>query len=114
MSLVLALGDNFYPHGIPSHESVSESFRANWVSLFLEHASLRVPWRVVLGNHDYDGTPLAEILFTTSELNLSLGSLWQLPAKNHRVDVVTEGCSVRLWGLDTNAVQMSVMSHDTS
>ncbi len=106
MSAVLALGDNFYPHGIPSHDAAADWFTTNWVSLFLAHDSLRVPWRVVLGNHDYEGTPLAEILFTTSELNESLGCLWQLPAKNHVVDVVGTACSVRLIGLDTNAVQL--------
>ena len=82
--------------------------------MFLKYKRLRVPWKAVLGNHDYEGTPEAEVLFTESAKNASLGSCWQMPSINHTFDVAIESTtpsgglrstSVSMFGLDTSACQ---------
>lgn len=54
-AFVLSLGDNFYPYGVDSVQS--PMFKTHWEDVFLIHPELRVPWKVVLGNHDYGGNP---------------------------------------------------------
>ena len=50
-SFVLGLGDNFYPTGVTSVRD--PHFKHTWADVFLVHEALRVPWHMVLGNHDY-------------------------------------------------------------
>eukprot|EP00922_Rhytidocystis_sp_ex-Travisia-forbesii_P007813 GHVS01011568.1.p1 GENE.GHVS01011568.1~~GHVS01011568.1.p1 ORF type:complete len:529 (+),score=82.23 GHVS01011568.1:717-2303(+) len=55
---VLALGDNFYPHGVPSVEDSSwDMFGA-----VFNHKSLQqIPFYAILGNHDYELSPYSQI-----------------------------------------------------
>lgn len=73
---ILALGDNFYPHGV--HSVDDHKWQTNWADVFLNSEELRVPWKAILGNHDCEGAQ-AQIDFTHSEFNPS--GLWQLPAR---------------------------------
>jgi len=59
--MVLGLGDNFYKVGV-NHVS-DPQFKRCWSDVFLKYESLRVPWRMILGNHDYMGIPHAQIDF---------------------------------------------------
>jgi tartrate-resistant acid phosphatase type 5 len=78
-STILCLGDNFYPRGVDSVDD--PAFQWAWEDVFLCYPGLRVPWHVVLGNHDYMGNPFAQIAFTHSSKNP--GGLWQMPDKNY-------------------------------
>lgn len=102
---VLALGDNFYPSGV---KSVSDpNWKRCWEDVFLVHKALRVPWRVCLGNHDYDGNPKAQVDFTTSANNP--GGLWQCPAENYSFTCPLAGWeSAEFFALDTNGCQASL------
>ena len=42
-----------------------------WEEVYLVHDSLRIPWKAVLGNHDYmrKGDPEAQLDFTSHHLN---------------------------------------------
>jgi len=62
-AFVLGLGDNFYDDGVDSVDD--PKWKSFWVDSYLTYESLRVPWKAVLGNHDYDGNPDAQIDFTT-------------------------------------------------
>ena len=63
---ILSLGDNFYPKGVVDVES--KRFDDTW-RVFVEREELKVPWRLVLGNHDYSGNPDAQIQFTKHSNN---------------------------------------------
>lgn len=71
---IISAGDNFYPSGV---EGVLEPFADDftsfefeyWKRCFLKHASLRVPFYAVLGNHDYMGQWEAQIEFSRSTAN---------------------------------------------
>lgn len=112
---ILGLGDNFYPEGVSSVDD--PLFQEAWQDVFLPHQRLRVPWKLVLGNHDYMGNPQAQIDFTAHDKNPS--GLWQLPAQNyaftHEVPAAPAPFSVDFFALDTNGCQGHVRrSHPES
>lgn len=115
-NIILGLGDNFYPSGV---SSVSDPlFSSCWADIFLKYDTLRVPWKMILGNHDYMDNPMAQIDFHHSELNPS--KLWHMPSKcysfqsNQLLSVSSRGqedkppWNVDFFGLDTNGVQLHV------
>ncbi len=93
LDLIVSAGDNFYPWGVSGlleekTEAKTAPFAPDfdccefelWRRTFLRHPRLRVPWRPVLGNHDYMGSqPHAQTAFTHSSRNP--GGLWQFPAR---------------------------------
>jgi len=98
---LLALGDNFYPNGV---KSVDDPKFKKWEKVFLCHPNLRIPWRIILGNHDYQSNPQAQIDFTTSPKNPD--GLWQLPSRNYQfTHCLPNGRSVEFFGIDTNGCQ---------
>jgi tartrate-resistant acid phosphatase type 5 len=106
---VLALGDNFYPHGVTSADD--PKFQESWERVFLGHENLRVPWKVVLGNHDYMENFQAQIDFTHHANNPK--GLWQMPGQNYKFTHNVPGessadpaaFSAEFFALDTNGCQ---------
>jgi tartrate-resistant acid phosphatase type 5 len=74
LDFMLLLGDNFYPNGAASVED--KRFNTMWADAFLGHQRLRVPHKVVMGNHDmrYGNGP-HQVRYTDSVRNH--GGLWQ-------------------------------------
>ena len=113
---VLALGDNFYPEGVINAED--PQFQHSWEHVFLIHQNLRVPWKVVLGNHDYMGNYQAQIEFTNHPKNPE--GIWQLPAPNYSFKHAVPGrygqaFTAEFFALDTNGCQGHVRrSHPDS
>jgi tartrate-resistant acid phosphatase type 5 len=71
---IISTGDNFYPAGI---SSVTD---AHWKSSFeniYNKAGHQIPWYPVLGNHDYQSNPQAEIDYSLQS------NRWKLPARYH-------------------------------
>ncbi len=106
IDFVLLLGDNFYPDGVTGVED--SRFKDTWADVFLCHPHLNVPWKVVLGNHDYMLNPDAQIQYTyRSDLNPT--GLWQCPARNYKFSHIfgadSEPVQVDFFALDTNGVQ---------
>jgi tartrate-resistant acid phosphatase type 5 len=106
---ILLLGDNFYPNGVTSVDD--KRFKDTWEDVFLCYKRLNVPWKVVLGNHDYLLNPEAQIEYTHRE-DLNKGGLWQCPGKNykftHKFGPASHPVSVDFFALDTNGAQFSV------
>jgi acid phosphatase len=73
---VISVGDNFYPGGV---QSVSDP---NWRRSFEDvytAASLQTPWYAALGNHDYRGSPNAQIAYS------AVSRRWKMPARYYRI-----------------------------
>jgi 3',5'-cyclic AMP phosphodiesterase CpdA len=110
---IFGLGDNFYPDGVTSVDD--EKFQTHWADVFLPYESLRVPWKMILGNHDYIANPTAQIDYHYSSLNQ--GKLWHMPAKCYNftassretaADATTAVFEAEFFGVDTNGVQLHV------
>eukprot|EP01038_Epipyxis_sp_PR26KG_P008714 gene8714-11775_t len=102
---ILALGDNFYPCGV---QSVNDPlFKSYWMDVFLKYDKLRVPWRVVLGNHDYEGNAQAQIDFTYHKSNPN--RIWYCPSNNYEFIEIISGCSedisIEFFAFDANGCQ---------
>lgn len=58
-SFVVSTGDNFYETGVES--SVDEQIDRSWRDVYVNrHKPLQLPWKAVLGNHDYLGNVMAQ------------------------------------------------------
>eukprot|EP00601_Ochromonadales_sp_CCMP2298_P030542 CAMPEP_0173347932 /NCGR_PEP_ID=MMETSP1144-20121109/13435_1 /TAXON_ID=483371 /ORGANISM="non described non described, Strain CCMP2298" /LENGTH=152 /DNA_ID=CAMNT_0014295487 /DNA_START=452 /DNA_END=907 /DNA_ORIENTATION=- len=77
---ILGCGDNFYPYGV--HDVTDPQFQASWYDIFLKYEGLRVPWKFVLGNHDYMGNPQAQVDFHYNRRNV--GGFFNMPGRNYR------------------------------
>eukprot|EP00299_Pterocystis_sp_00344_P016306 c8180_g1_i1.p1 GENE.c8180_g1_i1~~c8180_g1_i1.p1 ORF type:complete len:317 (+),score=57.03 c8180_g1_i1:1-951(+) len=102
---ILCLGDNFYPSGVASVDD--PQFMRSWANVFLGYEKLRVPWKVVLGNHDYMQNPEAQIEFTNHPTNPQ--GLWQCPDYNytftHVIDDDEKPTRIDFFALDTVGCQ---------
>ena len=85
--MVLGLGDNFYKLGV-SHVS-DPQFKRCWSDVFLKYESLRVPWRMILGNHDYMGIPQAQIDYHYDR-KYNPDGYWQLPSTCYNFDYTVQ------------------------
>jgi tartrate-resistant acid phosphatase type 5 len=91
---VVSVGDNFYEDGVAS--ATDPQWRSSYESVY--HArSLQIPWYVALGNHDYRGSPQAQIDYTAQS------SRWHMPARYFKVE-----------GTALNAPYLDLFFTDTS
>ena len=91
---VVSLGDNFYDYGVVSADDPQwkESFEDVYVA-----PSLRVPWNVILGNHDYRGNCGAQIDYS------SRSSRWRMPARYYsRTESIPGGKTLLMVYTDTS------------
>lgn len=92
---VISTGDNFYPNGVGSvndpqfHESFESVYSA---------PSLQTPWYVVLGNHDYEGSPNAEVAYS------SRSARWRMPARYWAQEMTVGGEVATFYFLDTTPI----------
>jgi len=100
-SFILSLGDNFYPSGVSGVQD--PVWKEMWEEPFLKYPNLRVPWRAVLGNHDYQTDPDAQIEFTRCSHNP--GKLWYLPSRVYKFTESASKCSIDFFAIDTNGAQ---------
>ena len=99
---IVSTGDNFYDTGVDSVEDVfwNMSFEDVYTG-----SHLQCPWFVVLGNHDYFGSPSSEILYTQGS------SRWKLPSKYYQEQFVSAlGESVDLFFMDSNPYQANLIA----
>lgn len=78
-SFVLALGDNFYSHGLSSDvEAAHKRFSRTFERVYTQE-SLNVPWHVLAGNHDHLGNLTNQFSYHEKD------SRWNFPSYHHRV-----------------------------
>ncbi|MCX7358329.1 MAG: tartrate-resistant acid phosphatase type 5 family protein [Alphaproteobacteria bacterium] len=92
---IISTGDNFYPRGVGSvsDPQFQESFEAIYSA-----PSLQRPWYVVLGNHDYEGAPNAEIAYTARSTR------WRMPARYWTEQMDVSGVAATFYFLDTTPI----------
>lgn len=90
-AFVISTGDNFYRHGVDSVDD--PQWRATFEDVYAA-PSLQTPWYVVLGNHDYQGSPASEVAYTQHS------SRWRMPARYWRQDIA----SASFFFLDTTPI----------
>jgi acid phosphatase len=91
---VISVGDNFYDDGVTSLDDPA------WQNSFekvYDAPSLQVPWRVILGNHDYRGNVQAQLDY------VSKSSRWQMPARWYKYEERTpDGAVAEFFVVDTS------------
>lgn len=91
---VVSVGDNFYENGV---KSVTDK---QWVESFEEvypAASLKTPWQVILGNHDYRGSVPAQLEYAQTS------SRWCMPARYFQAsETLADGTKIDFFYLDTS------------
>lgn len=96
LTAVLALGDNQYD-GVPSAED--PVFRTAFEEVY-SASSLQVPFWVVLGNHEYSGSPLGQLAYSARKKG---SGRWTQPARYwSRVVDVGGGAKAKFVFLDTS------------
>jgi predicted MPP superfamily phosphohydrolase len=93
-SFVITCGDNYHLNGIPDAND------PRWKSEFEDiysNPSLMVPWYASLGNHDYNGSPEAEIKYT------QISKRWKMSSRFYsHTEKINDSCEVLFVHLDTN------------
>lgn len=90
----LSVGDNFYESGV---SSLADPQCNNTFEAVYQGARMQQPWYVVLGNHDYEGNPQAQIEYTTRS------SRWIMPSRYFTFSKATpDGTPIRFVAIDTN------------
>jgi acid phosphatase len=91
---VVAVGDNFYENGVASVQD--PQWRSSYEDVYVA-PSLQKPWHALLGNHDYKGTPQAQIDYTAHS------SRWKMPARYYQLSGADYGMpAVDMFMLDTS------------
>jgi len=91
---IVSVGDNFYDLGVASVDD--EHFKLSFENVYTA-AALQVPWRVILGNHDYCGSCQAQIDYSKKSKR------WEMPARYYvKTEKLTDGGTVDMLYLDTN------------
>jgi predicted phosphohydrolase len=98
----VAIGDNFYKNGQPSH-GVASVDDPKWQSIFEQQFNqpfwLNKKFHVIAGNHDYDGNEQAQIAYTKKSKR------WHFPSRYYTVkDKAGKGVSVELIMTDSQVI----------
>ena len=98
----ISVGDNFYEDGVTSLDDPQwqDSFETIYPA-----PSLRSPWHVILGNHDYRGNVQAQLDYATRD------NRWTMPARYYqRRETLSDGTPVDLFFIDTSPF-LSIYRH---
>jgi acid phosphatase len=94
---VISTGDNIYPHGLNSADD--PQFQSKFDEVY-DDPALRIPWYLVLGNHDRRGDAGAEIG------RPSANGRWQLPAAYYKhSEPLGQGATADFFFIDTDAIR---------
>jgi acid phosphatase len=90
---VISVGDNFYDDGVTSVDD--PAWQASFEQVY-DAPSLQVPWRVILGNHDYRGNAQAQLDYAAKS------SRWQMPARWYKYEErAPDGAVAEFFVVDT-------------
>ena len=75
---VINVGDSFYDNGVAS--TTDPLWNSVFENMYLQTSLLNIPWYSVLGNHDYNGNPTAQIQYYQQKLGYKR---WYMPDHNY-------------------------------
>jgi len=93
---VVALGDNFYEHGITGDPV--KRFNLTFENVYV-NPSLMIPWYVIAGNHDHYGDVSTQIKYT--DLYANTNHRWNFPSLYHSRSFSSGGVTLDLVLIDT-------------
>mmetsp|Transcript_110551 Transcript_110551/g.165486 ORF Transcript_110551/g.165486 Transcript_110551/m.165486 type:complete len:334 (-) Transcript_110551:26-1027(-) len=91
---VLALGDNFYSHGITT-DVTDARFNETFESVFNQDVFKDMPFYVLAGNHDHYGNVTAQVAYS------EVSSRWNFPSQFYNFTHSFEGVDVDFVIVDT-------------
>jgi hypothetical protein len=104
VDFIVSTGDNFYPKGV---QSVNDPLWKRSFEDVYTAFSLQEDWYPVLGNHDYAGTPQAQLDYS------NISRRWRLPARYHFFErTADDGSTVLFVFLDTNPFEKKYYAAD--
>lgn len=93
----LLLGDNFYPAGVSSVDD--EQWQTKHEEIYAHPALQRIPFYVVLGNHDHKGNVQAQVDYSQRS------ERWRMPARHYAFEeALADGTKVGFFMLDTQVM----------
>ena len=101
---IISLGDNFYPNG------VSDTNDPLWDTVYksvFTGKNLFCPWYCVLGNHDYQKNPDAQIDY----YNEKKDNRWTMPAKYYLLTYQLDNKKIQIVIIDT--VELGILTSAT-
>ena len=78
LDFIATVGDNFYSYGVRHHEDLQWQYK--FENVYSGEALENVPFFATLGNHDYDGNEMAQLVYSERELG---SGRWKMPAKDY-------------------------------
>jgi len=93
---IAGLGDNIYENGAEGRFSLIVDA---WVNVYLQYSSLKRPWYIITGNHDWYTDARTERDFTNHALNV--GGWWRMPNFWYKRSFEASGFAVDALFIDT-------------
>ncbi|KAI0561960.1 Calcineurin-like phosphoesterase [Gracilaria domingensis] len=93
---IVSVGDNFYDNGILSADD--GQINRSWRDVYLKHEELKLPWKMTVGNHDYNGNVSAQEVLGRDDV------FWQMRKRYYFDSYHDEGNSVLIAYLDTTVM----------
>jgi acid phosphatase len=97
---VVSVGDNFYEDGVAS--AADPQWRSSFEEIYTA-PSLQIPWYAALGNHDYRGSPQAQVDYSRK----SKSKRWRMPDRYFKIS----GAGIGAPHLDLFFVDTSPLVH---
>ena len=98
-AFTISTGDNFYENGVQS--ATDRQWQTSFEDVYT-HPALAGPWHVVLGNHDYRGSPQAELDYARANPR------WGMPARYY---TLRPAPFVEMFFIDTSPLVHSYRSN---
>jgi acid phosphatase len=91
---IVSVGDNFYENGVASLND--PQWNSSFEDIYTAPA-LQVPWKIILGNHDYRGNVQAQLDYSQKSPR------WRLPARYYaESETLPDGTKADFFYLDTS------------
>jgi len=104
---IVALGDNFYNHGVFSADD--ERFKTTWSNVYEHYGIALLDWYVIVGNHDHGNSASEEDGHEWFQVEHSqIDPRWKFPDLAYSLTVDIETARVKFVNIDTESIRHNV------